>query len=388
MRLVLVAQDFPPSRGGIQTYCWELATRWAARSDGFLVIAPNQPGADDFDAASEVPVRRVPGTGDTFFAAAARELARLAPDTVSFHSQWPSAGAAQLLRAAGRTGKVFVAAHGRELLLRPWQSSRVAQGAYDAARAKALTNADGVFPVSRYTAELVRSLGVLLPNVHVEPNGTDPDRFTPGDATHLRRRCGLGDAVVFLSVARLVPRKGVDRALQAFAQVAIRVSNSHFVVVGEGPEYERLRAQTRRMKLEARVSFMGGVDLDGLIDWYRAADVFVLPARSEPPDVEGFGIVYLEASACGLPVIGPDEGGPLDAIIEDVTGFVVPPLDVDALAGAMIRLAEDPQLRRRLGEAGRHHVVTNANWDRVADRLWMTMQVLGSRCTRVNQQSN
>lgn len=388
MRLVLVAQDFPPSRGGIQTYCWELARRWALLSDEFLVIAPKQPGAETFDASGQVTVRRVPGTGDTFFAAAARELARLPTDTVSFHSQWPSAGAAQLLRAAGRTGKVFVAAHGRELLLRPWQASRVAQGAYDAARAKALTNADGVFPVSRYTAGLVRSLGVQLPNVHVEPNGTDPERFSPGNASHLRQQYHLGDALVFLSVARLVRRKGVDRALRAFAEIAPRLPAARFVVVGEGPEHSLLRDLATDLGIAERVLFTGGVDLERLIDWYRAADVFVLPAQSEPPDVEGFGIVYLEASACGLPVIGPNEGGPIDAIIEGITGYLVSPSDIAGLAQAMAKLAGDPALRRRLGDAGRRHVVENANWDRVADRLWVTMQVLGPRSTRVELQSN
>ncbi len=376
MKLVLVAQDFPPNRGAIQNYCWELAKRWSARSTGFRVIAPNVPGCEDFDAKYDVDVRRVSASGDTFFAAAATQLARMAPDTVSFHSQWPSAGSAQLLRAAGRTGKVYVAAHGRELLLRPWQTSRVAQSAYDAARTKALVNADGVFPVSRYTAGLARRIGVELHNLHVEPNGTDPDRFSPGSGAPLREEVGLSQATVYLSVARLLPHKGVDMVLRAFAEVSPALPEAQLVIVGDGPEYERLTALARDLGLERRVLFTGSVNDERLVEWYRAADVFVLPARSEPPTVEGFGTVYLEASACGLPVIGPDEGGPVDAIIEGRTGVRVPPRDLDALIAAMGRLGRDRQLRRALGREGRRHVVEEANWDRVADRLWMTMQVL------------
>jgi glycosyltransferase involved in cell wall biosynthesis len=151
------------------------------------VIASRQAGSPRFDQGSAVCVRRIAAKGDAFFAAAARELSKLPPDTVSFHSQWPSAASAQLQRGTGRTGKVFLAAHGRELLLEPWHASRVAQRAYDRTRARALVSADGVFPVSRYTAELAKSLGVSACNLHVEPGGVDPLRCCPGDDDNLRR---------------------------------------------------------------------------------------------------------------------------------------------------------------------------------------------------------
>src|SRR5690606_34934960 len=158
----------------------------------------------------------------------------------------------------------------------------------------------------------------------------------------LREEFGLSHAVVYLSVARLVPHKGVDVVLRAFAEVSPALPEAHLVVVGDGPEYERLTALARDLGIERRVLFTGSVDDARLVEWYRAADVFVLPARSEPPTVEGFGTVYLEASACGLPVIGPDEGGPIDAIIQGRTGLRVPPRDLDALALAMGQLGRDP----------------------------------------------
>jgi phosphatidylinositol alpha-1,6-mannosyltransferase len=170
--------------------------------------------------------------------------------------------------------------------------------------------------------------------------------------------------------------KGVDLVLRAFAQLSPALPEARVVVVGDGPEYERLTTLARDLGIDQRVHFTGGVNDARLVEWYRAADVFVLPARSEPPTVEGFGTVYLEASACGLPVIGPDEGGPVDAIIEGQTGLRVPPRDLDALAAAMGRLGRDPRLRDALGRRGRQHVIEEANWDRVADRLWVTMQVL------------
>ncbi len=378
MRLILVAQDYPPARGGIQTYCWELARRWAQRSEEFSVIAPRQPGARDFDGLHGIRVRRVAGGDDAFFASAAVCLAGESP-SVTLHSQWPSALAAQWLRDRQRGGSVFVAAHGRELLLRPWDRVDAAQRMYDSVRRRALRRADGVFAVSEYTGGLVEQMGVARAKIVVQGNGTDPDLFSPGE-TGLRAQYGLEDDLLFLTVARLVPRKGVDLTLQAFATMQLDDSCARLVIVGEGPERARLTALARELGIAERVTFVGGVEHSRLIDWYRTADVFVLPARSEPPDVEGFGIVYLEAGACGLPVIGPNVGGPTSAIVDGVTGYCVSPDDSVALAAVMSRLAREPALRARLGDAGRKHVLNHANWDRVADRIWSEMEAIaGSR---------
>jgi phosphatidylinositol alpha-1,6-mannosyltransferase len=128
--------------------------------------------------------------------------------------------------------------------------------------------------------------------------------------------------------------------------------------------------------IEGRVLFTRYVGFGELLAWYRTADVFVLPSRSEPPDVDGFPGVFLEAGACGLPTIGSNEGGTEDAVLEGRTGLLVPSNDPGALAKAMTRLASSPSLREVLGRCARDRAGSDASWDNVAQRIWLTMQIL------------
>jgi phosphatidylinositol alpha-1,6-mannosyltransferase len=269
---------------------------------------------------------------------------------------------------------VCVAAHGRELLLRPWARFGVAQAAYDRLRASALQRADGVFAVSRFTANLARQLGVSEARLEVHPNGADPQRFYPAPKAPARQRLGLSADFVVLCVARLVPRKGVDVVLRAFDQLCARGVNAQLCIVGDGPEATALQQLSQSLASGARISLWGSVPEQELLALYQAADVFVLPARSEGADVEGYGLVFLEANACGLPVIGPDTGGPAEAIDPGVTGLCVPARSSEALSEALGTLARDPALCARLGEQGRRRVVSERNWDCVAKRLLRSIE--------------
>jgi phosphatidyl-myo-inositol dimannoside synthase len=384
-KLVLVAQDFPPTRGGIQTYAHELSRVWAQRCRDFRVLAPATAGAREWGETQGLDVRRMRGGEGVFFAAVAPELAGLGPTWCTFHTQWYSALGALALRRCGRLGPVFVAAHGRELLLQPWAQCPLAQRAYDAWRRYTLSHADHVFAVSRYTAQRVVDITGLPKRVSIRANGTDPDYFAPGDRERARRSLfgTLGNATrrgsapqevlagepLFLSVARLVPRKGVARVVRALGQVLRSAPRARLLIVGEGPERGALESTMRELGLEGQVLFCGALDAERLRLCYQAADVFVLPATSDGADVEGFGIVFLEANACGLPVIGPDRGGPADAIVDGVTGLCVDPSSVAALTAAMARLALDVELRRSLGVAGRQRVLDEFRWSHVAERL-------------------
>jgi phosphatidylinositol alpha-1,6-mannosyltransferase len=206
--------------------------------------------------------------------------------------------------------------------------------------------------------------------LHVIGNGTDPERFRPLDASALRAELGLGDAFVFLSVARLVGRKGVDRVVRALAALQAPDPAPHLVVVGDGPERERLLALVGSLGLQQRVHFAGAVASDELPRWYNLADAFVLPTRSARPDVEGFGIVYLEASACGKPVIGARGSGVEDAILDGETGLLIDPEQPESLPNAMRALLQDRTRASALGHNGRLHVERHANWDKVADEYY------------------
>jgi phosphatidylinositol alpha-1,6-mannosyltransferase len=385
----MFAQDFPPAHGGIQTYAHELALRFAQRAESFYVVAPNGQGARAFDRSAPFRIERVPLGGNGFAGAVLPKLLT-ARGAMTFHTQWPSAAAAVALRRGGGGGGICVAAHGREVLLQPWAGSTAASASasrghglrgwaargYDAIRREAFRSADRVFAVSRYTAGLVRSLGVDERNIRVQGNGTDAERFRPRESNVLRERLGLGRSFVLTTVARLVPRKGVDRVIAALRGLP---PEARLIVVGDGPERPSLERLTHELGLGSRVHFAGRVADAELPEYYAAADAFVLPATSVPPDVEGFGIAYLEASACGLPVIGPNCGGPLDAIEDGVTGLCVDPLDVEALGAAMARFVRERTWAAELGRAGRERVLREGTWDRAADALYGEMQEITRR---------
>lgn len=370
MRLVLVTQDFPPRRGGIQTYALELARRLATRLEGFAVVAPAVDGAAAVDG--ELPFRVLrSGSSDTLIAAAAPLVAELVLaegfDHV-LHAQWSTAPVALALRAAGRVRRVAVAAHGRELLLAPWRASRMAQRGYDAVRRRLLTAADRVLAGSDYTASLARALGVHDERLRVTRYGTDPERFRPVDASALRARLGLTDRAVLLTIARLVERKGIDSVLRALPAVRRAVPNLAYVVCGDGPERSRLEGLARELGVLDAVHFVGSVPDDELTRWYCLGDVFVMPSRSEPPDVEGFGIVFLEAGACERPVVAARAGGVPDAVADGVSGLLVTPGDGDELAQKLTALLGDPARAAELGRRGRERVLGELNWDRVTER--------------------
>jgi phosphatidylinositol alpha-1,6-mannosyltransferase len=370
MRLVLVTQDFPPQRGGIQTYALELAKRLAVRCEAFAVIAPVERAATAADRALGFRILRH-GTFDTLVAACVPALARLVLGDGfdhALHAQWSTVPASLALRSLGRLEHVAVAAHGRELLLEPWRATKLAQSGYDAVRRQALTRADRVLAGSTFTAGLAENLGVARERITVTRYGTDPSRFTPRDATALRSRLGLSGRPVLVTIARLVERKGIDSVLEALPSVRGAVPDVAYVVVGDGPHRARLEAHARAAGVESAVKFVGPVPDEELPLWYSLGDVFVMPSRSEAPDVEGFGIVYLEAGACERPVVALSAGGVPDAVADGISGLLVAPGDGAALAARLSELLLDPARAAELGRRGRERVLGELNWDSVTER--------------------
>ncbi len=376
MRLLFVTQDFPPEIGGIQTYSWELARRLSPKASALEVVAPAV--SDDASGpASPFPVLRVDGRPDLLPLTGLRTVcqrARALRADWAFHAQWQTVGTSVLARfLTGWPRRIACAAHGRELLFNPAASIPGLRGAYDTLRRGLLRQVDTFTPVSHYTARLLHDQGVPPGQTHVVPNGTNPDRFYPRESSALRQELDLSDRPLLLTVGRLVPRKGIDTVLRALSSVVEARPDVAYVVAGTGPDRARLEHLTAELGLREHVYFRGRVSHDALPDYYSAANVFVMPAREDPPDVEGFGLVFLEANACGTPVIGARVGGVPDAIQHEDTGLLVPPDDPAATAQALTRLLTTPDLAQRLGEQGLERVRTTANWDHVADRLWSVL---------------
>ncbi len=200
--------------------------------------------------------------------------------------------------------------------------------------------------------------------------GVDMATFRPGaGGAAVRGRLGLAGRPVVICVSRMVPRKGQDTLIRAWPQVRAQVSDAVLLLVGDGPYAPALRRLARRLDVSGSVLFTGPVPWPELPGYYDAADVFAMPCRTRRAglDVEGLGIVYLEASATGLPVIGGDSGGAPDAVLEGESGYVV--RDVGATAARVTELLRDPDKARAMGEKGLAWVDREWRWELAAARL-------------------
>jgi len=250
-----------------------------------------------------------------------------------------------------------------------------------------LGHASGIVAISKWTAELasdvMKQVGIdTPPPVAALDLGTDPVRFNPSCGTGaLRRRWGVGDAPVILTVARLVPHKGQDMGIRAVATLRRDFPGLRYIMVGEGPDEERLRALAKELGVSDSVGFVGAMRDDELPEAYATSTIYLGASRVDKEiNVEGFGISFVEAAASGIPSVAGDSGGVRSAVRDGETGIVVPPTDSDAVADAIRSLLLNPDRRNQMGAAGRRAVETHYNWDRVArDTREFTYRVTGAR---------
>ena len=365
-RTLIVTNDFPPRQGGIQSFVHGLATRQPAGS--VVVYASDYAGSAAFDAAQPFPVVRHP-TGLLLPTPGARRrvvdaLADFGCTGVWFGAAAPLALLAPALRAAGAQ-RVVATTHGHEAAWAMLPGGR-----------QALRRIGAGCDVVTYLGEYFRrrlesTLGRSAELVQLTP-GVDVDTFRPDvDGDEIRRRYGLADRPVIVCVSRLVPRKGQDTLLHALPLVRHRIRDVALLLVGAGRYREELSALADSLDVADSVVFTGGIPHDELPAHYAAGDVFAMPCRTRRAgmDVEGLGIVFLEASATGLPVVVGDSGGAPDAVQDGRTGYVVDGRNVGAVADRLIQLLTDDALRARLGAAGRAWVERDWRWEVLAERL-------------------
>lgn len=370
-KTLIVTNDFPPRPGGIQAFVHNMAVRQPAGS--IVVYASTwRDGAEcaRFDAEQPFPVIRdrtkvmVPTPRVTRRAA---EILRAEQcDAVWFGAAAPLGLMAPALRRAG-AGRLLGMTHGHEAA---WAQLPVAR--------QLLRRIGAGTDTLTYLGEYTRSriAGAVGPEAAARmvqlPPGVDERTFHPDSGgAEVRRRLGLADRPVVVCVSRLVPRKGQDTLIEAMPQILADVPDAVLLIVGGGPYRADLEKLAQARGVAGSVRFTGSVPWEELPAHYGAGDVFAMPCRTRRGglDVEGLGIVYLEASATGLPVVAGDSGGAPDAVLEGETGYVVPGGSAQAAAERIVRLLADEQLRRRMGEAGRRWVERSWRWDLLAGRL-------------------
>lgn len=369
VRTLLVTNDFPPRPGGIQSYVYALASRLPP--DDLVVYAPRwrHDSHVRFDANQPFPVVRHTTTLILPTPPVLRRVTSLLREehceAVWFGAAAPLALMAPLLRRAGAT-RIVAATHGHEV---GWS---MIPGARQALRAIG-DHTDVITYVSRYTRG--RFAAAFGPRAALEylPPGVDTTVFRPDpDArAHLRARYGLGQRPTILCLSRLVPRKGQDVLVAAMREIRRRVEGAVLVIAGRGPYEQRLRALADSTGVADDVVFTGRVAAAELAAHYTIADVFAMPCRTRAGglDVEGLGIVYLEASATGVPVVAGNSGGAPETVRAGRTGVVVDGRCGSEVCDALVELLDNRTVAARMGAAGRAWAQQRWQWDVRGQRL-------------------
>ncbi|MEV5308998.1 glycosyltransferase family 4 protein [Streptomyces sp. NPDC052610] len=374
-KTLIVTNDFPPRPGGIQAFLHNMALRL---DPGRLVVYAStwkrgregREATAAFDAEQPFTVVRDSTTMLLPTPAATRRAVGLLREhgctAVWFGAAAPLGLMAPALRRAGAE-RLVATTHGHEA---GWAQLPAAR--------QLLRRIGDSTDTLTYLGEYTRSriAGALTPEAAARmvqlPPGVDEKTFHPeSGGAEVRARLGLTDRPVVVCVSRLVPRKGQDTLIQAMPRILAAEPEAVLLIVGGGPYEKDLRRLARETGVAGSVRFTGAVPWAELPAHYGAGDVFAMPCRTRRGglDVEGLGIVYLEASATGLPVVAGDSGGAPDAVLDGETGWVVRGGDPEEAADRIVTLLGDAELRRRMGERGRRWVEEKWRWDLLAEDL-------------------
>jgi phosphatidylinositol alpha-1,6-mannosyltransferase len=379
LKILLLSDAFLPRGGGSREYYYNIY-RELARSCNtqVTVLTKKVSGWEQFDRVSmsdNFRIRRrfkplsswkyweLPkGIGPFFQAMFAVLLTR--PHVIHAGDLYPQGVIASLLKVLFRVPYVIYC-HGEEITqtdhfrFQPRIRNRIYR------------LADVIIANSEFaTTELVR-IGACKDRIQKITPGVEVTRFQPGPANpELIAKYRLAGKTVILTVARLIPRKGHLVALEALARICQEFPEAHYLIAGTGPEEPRIRKQVELLELGDRVTLAGFVPSEGLPELYNLADIMLLANRQETDgDIEGFGIVFLEANASGKPVVGGRSGGAIEAIVDGKTGLLVNSDEAEEVAAALRRLLADASFRRALGDAGRKRSIEEFQWDTRAKTL-------------------
>lgn len=367
---LLITLAFPPDPGGMQSFAHQRCLR---AGDIPVVLAPWHPHCAAFDANQPFPILRwrskvgnVSGAKRVSQLLHPLLLARPLLQQESFDAvecwQPLPLGLTAWLLARVYCLPVIVWSHGSDLL-------RVQRAPLGRAILRwTLSQADRLIANSRATQAQMQRLGQNAARIRIIHPPVEHQRFRPDvDPTPVRVRYGLGDRPTILTVARLVEKKGIDTVLRALPMILRAMPEVRYLIVGDGPLQPSLQALAEELCVAKHVSFAGAVEHDSpdLPRYYAACDVYVMASRTLPEqgEVESFGISYLEAGACGKPVVAGRGGGTAEAVEENVTGLLVDPWDPEDVARAVICLLTDSGLACRLGKAGRQRALQEPAWE-------------------------
>jgi len=364
--ILVITNDFGPRAGGIETFVMGLLERII---DHKVVVFTSQQGdTSEYDQQwfKKFGVQVIRDRSKILLpslrvAKRAKEIAQMHNiEVVVFGAAAPLALMAPKLRKAG-VKKIIALTHGHEV----WWA-RIFP--FNLAMKRIGNSVDHLTYLGEFTRQAIsRSLSQksIDSMVKIAP-GIDTFHFSPqADATQRRTELGLESKKIIISVGRLVHRKGQDKLIQAFPTIVREIPNAHLLIVGEGPYRAHLEKLVEKLSLKANVTFVGRIFYNDLPSYLSASDVFVMPSRSRffGLEVEGLGIVYLEASACAIPVVAGVSGGAPDAVQEGITGLCVDGTNIGQIAEAVIHICSDSKRATKMGLAGRNWVIEQWQWE-------------------------
>jgi phosphatidylinositol alpha-1,6-mannosyltransferase len=364
-KILCVTNDFGPRAGGIETFIIGLIERLPKGS--IIVYTSAQDKSEPYDQqwldSYGVEVIRdkarilLPTPGVAYCVSALIKDRGI--KTAFFGAAAPLGLLAPVLRRAGVT-KIIALTHGHEV----WWSK---VWPFTWAMKSIARNVDHLTYLGEFTRRAIsRTINSSAQSAMVKiAPGIDTDHFAPSDSSKLTSELGLTDKKVIVSVGRLVHRKGQDVLIEAMPHLLEEIPDAHLVLIGEGPYRGYLETRVKNLGIDSKVTFIGRITYVELPRYICLGEVFVMPSRSRLAglEVEGLGIVYLEASACGLPVIAGNSGGAPDAVVQGVTGLVVNGKDQHAVAMSIATLLNDQEKAREMGRRGREWVIDQWRWE-------------------------
>ena len=365
-KILLITNDFGPRTGGIETFVIGLLERITGHHVTIFTSKQGNTDAYDQNWSVNFGVRVIRDRSKILLPSlrvtlAAKKIAEANNiDVVIFGAAAPLALMSSSLRKSG-VKKIIALTHGHEV----WWAKIFP---FNLAIKRIGKGVDHLTYLGEFTRQAISKALTdksIKEMVKIAP-GIDTSHFIPQpDAMQKRKELGLLEKKIIISVGRLVHRKGQDRLIEAMPAILQKIPNAHLLIVGEGPYKNHLEKLVKKLSLKENVTFAGRITYDNLPSYLSAADLFAMPSRSRffGLEVEGLGIVYLEASACGIPVIAGNSGGAPDAVLEGVTGFCVEGTNVAEIAAAVIEICSDAERASRMGAAGRNWIVDQWRWD-------------------------
>ncbi len=368
-KTLLISEIFPPKNGGSGRWFWELYTRLP--KNDYIIAAGKTKGDEAFDKTHDLNIDRLELsssswgikslTGLTFYWRVFNQVRKLIKQhkitTLHCGRCLPEGFIGYIFNKIFNIPyicyihgeDVEAAATSREL---SWIVKKV------------LTNAKTLICNSQNTANLILNNWQANPNKTVILNpGCDTERFVPADKNNeIKKSLGWGNKTVVLTVGRLQERKGQDILIKALPTIKQHIPNVLYAIIGGGEEKQKLEQLTKQLKLQDNVLFMSEVSDEQMIQAYQQCDVFSLPNRTVGQDIEGFGMVLVEAQACAKPVIAGDSGGTAETMIVDKTGFIVDCTQPGPLANKLIELLKNSKQCADMGSAGREHAKSTLDW--------------------------